>query len=128
MEKESKDLFCKVVEIEEQAKQYGFYWQHIEELIAQIRNECNEIHEAHQKNDRRHLQEEIGDVMLASISLAIFCDVDPYDTLKSSIEKFQKRYDKVIQIAKRAGYTNLRNQPMDVLLDFWAKAKQEVKE
>jgi uncharacterized protein YabN with tetrapyrrole methylase and pyrophosphatase domain len=114
----------KIEELETTARQFGFYWENIDQLIDQIQSECAEVKEAWQKNDRPHLQEEVGDLLQAAVSLAVFCNLDPHVTLVESIEKFQKRYDQVVQLAKEDGKEHLRNQPFDVLMNYWNRAKQ----
>lgn len=114
--------------VEEQelvAHAYGFYWEHFEQLIEQIKSECAEIKEAWQNQDRPHLQEEVGDLLHAAVSLAVFCNLDPAQTLHNSCDKFQKRYDAVVALAQQDGHTNLHHQPFDVLMRYWKRAKQQ---
>ena len=117
-------LLKRIEELETIAHQFGFYWGHIHQLIEQIQSECREVEEAWQKNDRSHLQEEIGDLMQAAVSLAIFCGFDPHETLLKSIEKFEKRYEVVVELARRDGHENLQHQSIEVLMDYWNRAKQ----
>lgn len=117
-------LFKRVEEQEMTAKQFGFYWEHIGQLLDQICSECKEVEESWHKNDRVHLQEEVGDLLQATVSLAVFCRLDPHETLRMSIDKFQKRYDAVVKLAKLDGYDNLQQQPFEVLLHYWKRAKQ----
>jgi uncharacterized protein YabN with tetrapyrrole methylase and pyrophosphatase domain len=119
------NLFKKVEELEIAAKQFGFYWEHIGQLIEQIKSECIEIQEAWQKDDRSHLQEEVGDLLQAAVSLAVFCGLDPQDTLLQSIEKFKKRYNTVVELAHHDGFQNLHHQPFEVLMNYWNRAKQQ---
>ena len=105
------------------AKEFGFYWESIEQILEQIVSECREIEDAHRKGDKAHLQEEIGDLMSASVSLAVFCGFCPSDTLKKSIDKFQKRYDALVDLVKQDGRTDLKKQSFDMLMDYWNKAK-----
>lgn len=120
------DLLKEVECQEIAAKEFGFYWESIEQLIEQIVSECREIEEAYRKGDKRHLQEELGDLMGASISIAIFCGFCPSETLKYSIDKFQKRYDALVELVKQDGKKNLKNHSLDVLMDYWKKAKTRV--
>jgi uncharacterized protein YabN with tetrapyrrole methylase and pyrophosphatase domain len=126
MKNPSKDncLLKRVEEQEIDARKFGFYWEHINQLIEQIQSECIEVQEAWQKNDRTHLQEEIGDLMQAAVSLAVFCDLDPHETLLKGIEKFQKRYDTVVKLARQDGHQTLHQQSFEVLLGYWKRAKQ----
>lgn len=120
----SKECLLKKVEEQElNAKKFGFYWTEISQLIEQIQSECREVEEAWHKKDRNHLQEEVGDVIQAAVSLAVFCGLDPHDTLQKSIEKFQKRYDAVVDLAQKEGLNHLHQQPFDILLSYWNRAK-----
>jgi uncharacterized protein YabN with tetrapyrrole methylase and pyrophosphatase domain len=126
--KNSPKSDCLLKRVEEQeiaARNFGFYWEHINQLIEQIQNECIEIQEAWQKNDPSHLQEEVGDLLQAAIGLAVFCNLDPHDTLLKSIEKFQKRYDTVVKLAQDDGHKDLHQQPFEVLMSYWNRAKQD---
>lgn len=59
--------------------------------------------------------------------LAVFCKLDPRETLLKSIEKFQQRYDVVVQLAHSEGYDNLHQQPFETLMDYWKRAKIKTK-
>lgn len=117
---------CLLKQVEQQeleAKKFGFYWENFHQLIEQIQSECIEIQEAWEKGNSPHLQEEIGDLMQAAISLAVFCKLDPQVTLQKSIDKFQERYNAVVQIAHGDGYDDLHRQPFEVLMKYWNRAK-----
>lgn len=129
MQNSSNDS-CLLKEVEKQelvAKEFGFYWENFPQLIEQIQNECMEIQEAWNKEDMDHLQEEIGDLIQAAISLAVFCELDPHETLLKSIEKFQRRYDVVVQLAHSEGHENLHKQPFEILMNYWKRAKAKTK-
>ena len=119
------DLLSRIMEQEKTAQKFGFYWESLEQLLEQIKSECDEIKEAWQKEDKINLKEEIGDVMSAAISLSIFCNLDPIETLGENVEKFQKRYDVLVNLVKQDGFDDLVNQPMEKLLDYWHKAKKK---
>lgn len=121
-----KDCLLKEIEaLECDAEIFGFYWERFDQLMEQIRNECVEIEDAFSLDDRAHLQEEIGDLIQAAVSLAIFCKMDPHVTLRQSIDKFKKRYEAVVKMAKADGFTDLRGQTSDVLNEYWKRAKEK---
>lgn len=120
----TKDLLKRVEELELDCKNFGFYWETIDQLLDQIQSECLEVKEANDKDDRAHLQEEIGDLIHAAISLAIFCKVDPHETLKNSIDKFKRRYDALVELVKKDGRRDLRDESFEVLNNYWKKAKK----
>jgi len=118
------DILKKVMKLENDAKEFGFAWESINQIIEQIQSECQEVLEAHKNNDKIHLQEEIGDLLHAAVCLAIFCEISPLEVLDQSREKLQKRYDIVVSLAKKDGLKDLKNQPLDVLMSYWNRAKK----
>jgi uncharacterized protein YabN with tetrapyrrole methylase and pyrophosphatase domain len=120
-------LLKKVEEQELAAKEFGFYWENFHQLIEQIENECREIEEAWERKNIPHVQEEVGDLIQAAISLAVFCKLDPRETLTKSIAKFQKRYDVVVELARGEGHENLHQQSFETLMDYWNRAKIKTK-
>jgi len=116
-------LLKQVENLELEAQKFGFYWENFHQLIEQIQSECVEIEDAWHKGDSSFLQEEIGDLIQATISLAVFCKLDPHETLLKSIAKFQRRYQAVVQLARNDGYNHLHEQPFDVLMKYWNRAK-----
>lgn len=118
---------CLLKQVEKQeleAQKFGFYWENFQQLIEQIQSECLEIQDAWNKHNTSLLQEEVGDLMQAVIGLAVFCKLDPHETLLKSIEKFQRRYNAVVQMVQEDGYDNLLHQPsFEVLMNYWNRAK-----
>lgn len=121
---------CLLKRVEKQelmAKEFGFYWKNFTQLMKQVQSECMEIQEAWDRANIPHLQEEIGDLIQAAIGLAVFCELDPCETLSKSIEKFQKRYDVVVQLARKEGYENLHEKSFKTLMNYWNRAKLQTK-
>ena len=115
---------CPFKQIEKQeleAKKFGFYWENLPQLIDQIQSECSEVQTEWESKNYSLLEEEIGDLIHATVALAVFCKVDPKKTLQKSIQKFQKRYDSLVQLAKQDGY--LQQQPFETLIHYWNQAK-----
>jgi uncharacterized protein YabN with tetrapyrrole methylase and pyrophosphatase domain len=118
------DILSKIVEFEKANERFGFYWQNIDEILAQIHSECDETKEAWSKGDKQHTQEEVGDIIHAAICLCVFLGFDPLETLQANVQKFQTRYTALADLVKQDGLEDLNNQPHQVLLDYWAKAKK----
>lgn len=125
MQKTAEDLFKKIQQQEEEALNFGFYWESIDQLLEQIQSECREIKEASLLDDRAHLKEEMGDLINATISLSLYLGLDPFKTLKNNIEKFQQRYDRLVHLVKEDGLQDLKGKPLTILLSYWNKAKQK---
>jgi uncharacterized protein YabN with tetrapyrrole methylase and pyrophosphatase domain len=127
MPKATNDLLQKIINQEKAAAKFGFYWESIEQLLEQIQSECVEVKEAWLKQDNIHLKEEVGDLMNAAVSLCIFLKLDPFETLNESVEKFQQRYDSLVKLVEQDGLPHLKNKPLNILLDYWNKAKKVAK-
>lgn len=119
----NQDLFKESYRQEMCSLDFGFYWENLQQIIDQIIDETREVKEAFKKGDQKHLKEEIGDLLYAALSLSIFCGVDQYEALQESLEKYQKRFDAVVKFVKADGLDNLKNQPKEVLMSYWQKAK-----
>lgn len=118
-------LFERVEELEKKSLQFGFYWENLQQLIEQIQSECKEVQEAWEKNDAAHLQEEIGDLIHATLSLAVFCKLDSYETLLKSTKKYEKRFNALVKLAQADGHDHLNEQPFELLKTYWDRAKRE---
>lgn len=120
----NQDNLLKCIEKQEfDARKFGFYWENYYQLIEQIQSECVEVQDAMNKGSKALLEEEIGDLIQASVSLAIFFNLDPHETLLKSVKKFQKRYDQVVKMVREDGKENLLKQPFEVLMHYWKRAK-----
>ncbi len=120
-------IMKKAAAIEQEALDFGFEWSTHQEVLDQIISECHEVAEVMKENQgNARLQEEIGDLMLATIELCQFFNLDPEETLDKAAIKFQKRFDELRKQANVAGHTSLKGQSPEVLLEFWKASKKVV--
>lgn len=123
-------LFEKAIQLEKEAASFGFCWENTQQIMAQIASECTEIQEhLHPAMTQAPytsplLQEEIGDLFHAILSLCAFCHIDPTATLHLAITKFEKRLRRVQLLAHQQGLTNLQGYPFEVLMTYWNQAKE----
>ena len=124
-------LLEKAVLLENDADAFGFRWENTSQIMAQIESECEEIREhldlsSTQTINRRALQEEIGDLFHAVLSLCVYCEFDPQQTMQSALDKFERRLLSVKRIAHEQGINTLKGYAFDELMKFWNQAKREV--
>lgn len=119
------ELFKKLTQLETQAKEYGFYWPNSKTIIKQISSEVIEIEELldNKECSAEHLQEEIGDLLHAAFSLCLYYNYDPKITLKKSLEKFEKRFNKLKELALNDGFKDLHSKPTEST-QYWEEAKK----
>lgn len=119
----------KLTYLEKEAEQFGFRWENSHQIMTQIKSECDEIdeHLSHITDDNKpKLQEEIGDLLHAVFSLCIFCKFDAEETLRNSVDKFERRLNAVKTIALENGIVTLNGYAFDKLMQFWDQAKKKV--
>lgn len=114
----------KLTALEHAAANFGFKWETANQIMSQIRSECLEIEVHLQDGKQSKLQEEIGDLIHAVFSLCLFCEFDPKNTLEKSVDKFERRFNAVQQLAHDHGLKTLNGKSFDELMDFWEKAKK----
>jgi len=114
----------RTLELEKKANAFGFQWENATQILDQIKSECQEIQAELDQKNTENLQEEIGDLLHAVLSLCVFCQFPLQATLEKSLDKFDGRLAQVIAQAKSHGYQTLKGQPIDVLMSFWNKAKE----
>jgi ATP diphosphatase len=120
------ELLDRVVALEEEAFEFGFRWENTKQIMNQIRNECDEVEEYLDQSSRDNqalLQEEIGDLLHAVFSLCLFHRMSPKVTLGQALTKFERRLRAVQLIAEEEGLSSLEDQPFNVLMTIWDKAK-----
>lgn len=117
-----------LIAVEKDARQFGFEWPNEEMIIEQAVSECDEIREAIAQQEPSHrIEEEIGDLLHTAISLGLFAGFDPEKTLAKITEKFATRMSALKEAAREQGFNNLKNQPIDLLMDLWQIAKAKTK-
>lgn len=120
----SQDLIKQFEDQIRRADEFGFSWKEASQLLNKIRSECSEVEEElGQPINSNALQQEVGDLLHATLSLILFLNMDINDTLKKSLVKFEGRFEKMQKIANQEGFHTLKNSSLETILDFWKKAK-----
>lgn len=86
---------------------------------------CIEIKEDIKANaSADKIQEEIGDLLHAAISLCAFSGFSVEETLEKINKKFGARMEKVKQLAYEQGLKDLNGKSTKFMLELWVKAKE----
>jgi nucleoside triphosphate diphosphatase len=110
--------------IQKRAARVGFDWTSIGPVIDKIEEELGELrHElAAGQKDQARVADELGDVLFAVANLARHCKVDPEAALRSTNDKFERRFRYVEQRLGEQG-----RKPADATLEemeaLWQEAK-----
>ena len=110
--------------LQKRAARVGFDWKTIGPVIDKIEEELGELRSEIEagKTDQTRITDELGDVLFAVANLARHCKVDPEAALRSTNDKFEKRFRYVEQQLAAQG-----KKPADATLEemeaLWQEAK-----
>ena len=80
--------------LQKRAARVGFDWKTIGPVIDKIEEELRELRSELEagKVDANRIQDELGDVLFATANLARHCKIDPEAALRSTNDKFERRF------------------------------------
>jgi uncharacterized protein YabN with tetrapyrrole methylase and pyrophosphatase domain len=114
----------KLIELEHEARAFGFNWPNKEMIIDQAISECEEIKDAiAQGESNERIQEEIGDLLNAAVCLCVCFEFDVEATLINVNKKFGARLTALKEVAHEHGFSNLDGQSIELILKLWHEAK-----
>ena len=109
---------------EQEASAFGLSWPNVHILLDQIRDECREVEEAVSQNEGKdRLQEEVGDLLHAALTLCILLDMNIHETLLKTNAKFASRLEKVKKVTHSLGLSSLEGQSFESQTAIWHQAK-----
>lgn len=111
--------------IQKKAAKAGFDWPDVGYALDKLREEVCEVSQA--VADGSNYAEELGDVLLAAVTVARFMGVDPETALAEGCEKFIRRFAAVEAAAEEAGQA-LDQISYEQLKQMYADAKNKTEE
>lgn len=111
--------------IQKRAARVGFDWKELDPVIDKIEEELGELRAelAAGNVDQTRLNDELGDVLFAVANLARHCKVDPEAALRSTNDKFERRFRHIERRLAESG-----RKPADATLEemeaLWQEAKK----
>lgn len=108
--------------VQSKAKKVGFDWDRIEPVYDKLDEEIAELKQAISGQDKSHIKEELGDVLMTVVNLSRFIDCDAEECLNLSTDKFINRFGKVEQFADEREI-DIKSAPIEELEKLWQEAK-----
>jgi XTP/dITP diphosphohydrolase len=109
--------------ISKQAAAAGFEWDDMAGVWAKVHEELDELKEAVASGDRRHAQEELGDVLFTLVNVARWCGIEPEAGLAGTNSRFLDRFSRV----EAALDGDLKGRSIGELEGLWQQAKAEIR-
>lgn len=112
----------KTKKIQKEVIKNGFDWPKEDYLsvIGKVREEIEEIEDAVKNKNFEHVEAEIGDLLFATIHLALHLDVDAETALFKCNDRFSQRFRLVELQAKEK---KMKDYSLKELHQFWKNAK-----
>jgi MazG family protein len=111
-------LAC-AAKVQRRAAGWGFEWRSVPGAIGSLREELDELEEATSPEDA---EEEVGDVLFATVAVARKLGVDPESALRRTIAGFASRYERFVVLAAERG-VDVETAPEDELRALFREAR-----
>ncbi len=111
------------IKISQKAAAEGFEWENVLGVWSKFEEELEEFKVALQTADKAHQQEELGDLLFTIINIARWYDLDPFDGLQGTNQRFIRRLAMMESFATRP----LTDYDIEELESLWQKAKAQLK-
>lgn len=120
-----KDNFNKTKTLIKQASKCGFTWPNSNSCFKKVEEEFVELKNAIKDNNATHIKEELGDLLFTLLCYVDMKNYNIVEILNNSNNKFEKRFNKLKEIAKLEKI-NLLNLSSEEKEKLWKKAKKKV--
>jgi len=111
----------KAYRMQEKTAQFGFEWDHVEEVFTKVEEELGELREAiAEKQGHSRVEEEYGDLLFALVNYGRFLKVDPETALERTNQKFKRRFEHIESHASKA----LSDMTLAEMDELWEEAKR----
>jgi MazG family protein len=105
------------------AARVNFDWTEARDAMAKVEEELDETKEAIQSQQKRTIEDEIGDLLFAVVNLARKCNIDAESALQSATDKFVARFNRVEDKLKSRG-KKLGNVDLEEMDAIWDEIKK----
>lgn len=108
--------------VQAKAKKAGFDWDKVEDAMAKVLEELDEVKNVYKANNRAKILEEVGDLIFSTVNVARFLDIDPEVALNYTIEKFISRFQ-YIEATALSKNKKLAEMTLEEMDELWEEAK-----
>jgi len=96
----SLPALARAAKVQRRTAGWGFEWRSVSGAVAALREELGELEEA---TSPENAEEEVGDVLFATVAVARKLGVDPESALRRTIAGFAERYERFVVLAAERG-------------------------
>lgn len=119
----SLPALMKADKVQRKVARVGFDWQRAEDVLAKIEEELGELRQALRSKRRSRMEDELGDLLFATVNLARFQGMQAESVLNRAVEKFIRRFRAVERAVHRSG-RQLKDCSLAELNQLWDASKR----
>jgi len=112
--------------VQEKAAGVGFDWPDVAPVWQKVHEELAELQVEVTEGNCKEIEHEFGDLMFSMVNLARKLNVNPEDALRSSVEKFTRRFAYIEESLHNQGKA-LHDSSLEEMDALWEKSKRELK-
>lgn len=110
--------------IQKKAAKKGFDWERINDVFDKLDEEILEFKEAVLSKKNIDIQSEIGDIIFVITNISKFYKIDAEEALRSTNNKFIKRFHYIEQQLEEKGKT-LKDSTLEEMEHYWQESKNK---
>jgi len=109
--------------LQEKAAKVGFDWEKKDDVWEKVIEEIEEMHKSEKEESKKNLEKEVGDVFFAMVNYARFLGINPENALRTTNEKFIKRFNYVQKKIKDTG-KEIGEATLNEMDKYWNESKK----
>ncbi|CAH0541378.1 nucleoside triphosphate pyrophosphohydrolase [Vibrio marisflavi] len=121
---QSLPALSKANKIQKKCAKVGFDWAELPPVVDKVREEIDEVLQEVESGDSDKLEEELGDLLFATVNLVRHLGKDPEVALTKANQKFSRRFQSLERLVKKDG-KHLENLNLDELDKVWDRVKSQ---
>ncbi len=110
--------------LQKKAAKEGFDWDEISDVFDKLDEEISEFKSAVLEGKGTDIQSELGDILFVLVNIAKFKKIDAEEALRSTNNKFIKRFQYIEQEVAKQGKT-LKETSLEDMERHWQNAKKK---
>lgn len=113
----------KALKMQHIAAKVGFDWPKVQDAIAKLHEEIDELIAAVDQKDQVVITDEMADVLFSSVNVARLLNIDPEVALQQACQKFKRRFNHIEAELKKAKLS-LEEASLEQMERLWQEAKR----
>ena len=119
-----KSALLQAYDLTMKASRLGFDWPDIEGIMDKMDEELKELKEVLPLQDRKRIEDELGDLLFVLVNAARFLRINPEKALTKTIAKFNRRFGYIEKALEKMG-KSFEQSNLAEMDRLWNEAKMK---